>query len=531
MKYSRIFLFLLFLWPFLSFPQQETDSRSLFSSKITHAFSIQYENCIAPKAKFDYLNDPERSYKPIVGYGQEWRLRYDLIFPAGFGIALELVEGNNGYRHELAYSDGMKGRAGINDHMWILNPFYFHYWGVNLKGTYIYSMGSRAFLQPELGLNFSFYPTFEADFINEDQLHDRLYHLYFNNDACYRRFCPDLTMGINFLLHTKRDPRNNFVIGINANIGFVPRYKGWYSVRDPYTENVKDADITIGSTYVGFNLGYEFISVPKLYDRKEFRKELEYYMSFNPEKTIHSFSATFNNAMAFYGQRSQQSRGPIAPSTSLSYTSELEIKYNVTFPKGWGLSVGVPIGIFRRVLYFDLHGVVPSDTVWSNGAIGSSTSEGEFHFISTYSGITLKASYWRDIHRNVSIQPEIGIKILPLLHPVSHWDFDGDLRPKILSPENGTGEDIYYLEFEPEIQGRSYFIPQLTCAINFLVHGKRPHSNFIFGFNATIDFSKRMIVRYHSVPDFPSQYDSFGSISWDMSNIGLHIGYQFSMVK
>lgn len=466
----------------------------------------------------------------MVGYGQKWRLSYNLTFPIGLGVAVELAECNNGYRHVLTYSDGSKERSGMNDFMWILNPVYFHFWEVGLKATYICTLGPRAFIQPEMGLNFSFYSEHFSSFTYEDYVHERFYYLYVDNERCIRKLCPDLSFGINFLLHTKRDPRNNFVLGINANIGYVLRYKGYYSLQEPFTENVKNAEITIGSSYLGLSLGYKFISVPKLYDKKKYKEQLE-YRSFDPEKTIHSLSVTFSNGMSFFGRISRQSRGMIYPYSSLSYTPEFEFKYNVTFPKGWGLSVGVPVGLFRRVLNMNLHNVVPDDIVWDNGTVGSNTSDVQFRFFSAYAGITLKASYYHDIHRNIFIQPELGIKILPFVHPVSYWDFDGDLTAYIHAPLNSTAEDIPYMKFEPEIQGKSYFIPQLICAVNFLVHGKNPRNNFVFGLNATIDFSKRMIVNYYSAPDFPSEYNSFGAISWNMSYVGLHLGYQFSLEK
>lgn len=69
-------------------------------------------------------------------------------------------------------------------------------------------------------------------------------YLSVDNSDCHRKFIHDLSLGMNFLFHTRRNPRNNFVFGVNTNIGFVPRYSGFFSLKKPFTEDVKDCDIT-----------------------------------------------------------------------------------------------------------------------------------------------------------------------------------------------------------------------------------------------------------------------------------------------
>jgi hypothetical protein len=76
-----------------------------------------------------------------------------------------------------------------------------------------------------------------------------------------------------------------------------------------------------------------------------------------------------------------------------------------------------------------------------------------------------------------------------------------------------------------------YWIPNLSGSVNFLVHGKNPSHNFVFGLNFNVDFTKRMSFVYSTIQSFPAKYQSSGRMSLNMTTIGLNIGYQFMAGK
>ncbi len=125
-------------------------------------------------------------------------------------------------------------------------------------------------LNTTIGLSFPFYipmyVIYERSFCNSiyDYTTERL---FLNNDDCIRNGAPDLLLGINFLFHTKRNPRNNFIVGCNFNTGFVPRYSGHFSLSESVDQH--DCDIKYGSSYFGVNLGYSFIGFEKTFNRKK----------------------------------------------------------------------------------------------------------------------------------------------------------------------------------------------------------------------------------------------------------------------
>lgn len=493
----------------------------LFSDKITHSFGIQYNNCIYPKAQFTNQNpNSNLGWDPMVSYGNEFTLKYNLAFKSGFGFTIEAMKGIVGYRTRNRYDDLVTNFILPFEYVF---PLSYNYLGFNLKASYITKINDNLFLQPEIGIKSVYYPTTRMSFDLTG-----LAYMEVTNLSCHRNFFPELTTSVNFLIHTKRNPRNNFIIGLNMNIGFTPRYKGYYSFTPPFQSEQKNCDIEYKSNYFGINFGYEFIGLPKTFDRKKNRKIRE-YETFDFNKCIHSVSLLFGNGFGLSTQVKDQ-KGPIYPTfPSAYYTPEFSLKYSCSFRKGFGFAIEVPIGLYIRKLYTSLLGVVPQDTVWANGVTGPGL-EGEFDFKTAYYGLSLKATYITQIRRNIYLQPEIGIKFVPFISPAKMWEESEEFNFFIYDydtwPETENAQ-INYIKFNSKIEQKYYYVPDLTLAVNFIFHGKNPTNNFIFGVNANVCFVKRITWSYQATDCMGAEYASSGKFNWNSTAIGLHFGYQF----
>jgi hypothetical protein len=91
--------------------------------------------------------------------------------------------------------------------------------------------------------------------------------------------------------------------------------------------------------------------------------------------------------------------------------------------------------------------------------------------------------------------------------------------------------NIPYMICSLKIDKRLYFVPDITSAMNFYIHGKNPAHNFIFGVNVNLCFVNRMAWSYHTTENLAGKYISSGKFNWKTSYIGFHIGYQFMYGK
>ena len=526
---KRTLFALLFALPVILNAQRVQEKKLHFSDKVTHSVSLQYNIGIYPKNKFVYYCNPADGYISLPAVGREYRLTYGLNFRSGFGLSIGAASGLYGFRNRNAETNF--GSA-VNMPLSYFIPLFDNYLNVSLNATYSRQLSQKIFIQPNIGITMPFY--FQERFcIHESYLSDMgewvlSKYLSVDNTDCHRMFIPDLTLGVNFLFHTKSNPRSNFVLGVNANIGFVPRYTGYFSLREPFTEEVKDCDITCRDTYFGFNFGYQFISLPKTFNRKQYRKELE-YSTFDFKIPVHSIALIFDNGFGVFDKLSNAS-GPIKPRGGNRYKPELVLKYSIAIKNGVGLAVEIPFGYYYRTFITDLFGVVPPDTVWASGIVGDHNSLDGFGYADVYYGLSLKASYLAPIHRNVLIQPELGLKFAPFLGGFDR-DFEDEYYSAIWDDEYERG--VAYMRYTPKLNKRSFYIPDLSFAVNFIVHGKNPNHNFIFGINSTFSFVDRLTIDYGPLPpsSFPERYASSGTYHYKMGSIGLHIGYQFMTGK
>ncbi len=516
-KQKKSFLFIYtFLLPFTISSQTTTSETNSIPKKFTHSFGLQFNNCMYDKGKFYDQTESEFKLYPIYSYGSEFLFNYNLTHSSGFGITLDLVAGDMGLgiKHQRFIYSGYDKTNDIAGG-WSIIPDYF---GSNIKVSYRKKINNTIFFIPELGLKFAWHPTSGGE--NKYSLNDTLMIcMYSDNLSCKRKLYPDITTAINFLFHTKLNPRNNFVIGLNANIGLTPRMKGYYTL---YPHTQIDGKVNFYSTYVGLHFGYEFINFPKTFNRKAERKARSYEY-FDSEKMIHSFGIFLNNGISL-PTTLENAKGIVRPFFQTHYNPEINIKYNCTFQKGWGFSIEIPFGIFSRSVYSDLSGIVPSDTIWSNGIVGS---ELDMFGVSSvpYLGLSLKLSYLCKIHRNIFMQPELGIKFMPFI-----------FQPDQFAEEWGfyiydSTYNIAYMLCSLKIDKGLYFVPDLSTALNFYVHGKNPSHNFIFGINANLCFVNRMAWTYHTTENLAGKYTSSGKFNWKTSYIGFHLGYQFMYGK
>ncbi len=506
--------------------------------KMLHSFSVQYNNCIHFPARFDYHCDPSLGWTSIPSYGNEYSLGYELIFKSGFGFGLDVTKGLVGLN---AKSNGQWPiRYSSNNALDYVNLLEVDYWSVKAKATYSRILTDRIMLNTAVGLSFPFYTpmfiTYERSFNNSiyDYTTDAL---FLNNNDCIRNWVPDLLLGVNFLFHTKRNPRNNFIVGCNFNAGFVPRYSGHFSLSGSVDQH--DCDIKYGSSYFGINFGYSFIGFDKTFNRNKYRQELD-YSTFDFNKAVHIVSLQMNNGLAVGGKAIWE--GPVKPVINTAYSPSLSLKYSCLIRKGFGLSVSVPIGLFRSQGTISLQGVVPSDTIWANGTVGGNDSENGLSLVEPYCGLSLQASYARQIHRNVFMQCDLGLSVQHLLNDHAFGTasvdenglvvFSEEMNACIGNPYELTAEERIPFAHE-NIQHHSYvdWFPNICGGISFAVHGKNPYHNFVFGLNFNVDYTTRYSYNYRTLQTFPEKYKSYGKIDFNMTTIGLHIGYQFMTGK
>ena len=524
------------------YAHNDTIRKRPFSDKTIHSFTMQYNNAIRPKGHFNYHCDPSLGWAPLISYGNELSLGYQFTTKSGFGGSAELMSGIFGLRFLDKTSSTIWIDKDPEMSIGYFNPMNVNYIGLKLKATYMQTLTDYLFANYNIGLSFPFYLPYFFEYTNyEDMFITPNSVLNFTNSSCHRKWMPDLSFGVDFLWHRKRNPRNNFIVGVNVNLGFVTRYKGYFSLETPFTQH--DGDFAYGSSFVGFNFGYAFVGLPKTFNRKQHRKSME-PTTFDFTKPIHAVSLQLNNGIAI-GGKTIDKKGPITPKIDYSYTPELSLKYSCTFAKGFGFSIGIPFGYFFRKAHITLEGVVPADTVWANGAVGWHDSDNIILALNRFSGFSIQASFLKPIHDKIMMQCELGLSVKPFVR--SAQDIDDDFGQIITYPDGSISINEYYIDciYNPSdyttgiqfglsklhCHQEGYWIPNLSGNVNFLLHGKNPSHNFVFGLSFNVDFAKRMSFVYGTIQSFPAKYQSSGRMLLNMTTIGLNIGYQFMAGK
>ena len=506
-------------------------------SKILHSVAFEYNNALYFKGKMTQHPYSDLGYETLPSYGTEWILKYNLTFKSGFGFSLEAVKGTCNYRFGNR-SNGWKDKGETPFGYFVDNMIIFatNKLGCNIKTSYRYDINEWLTILPEIGLQMLYYNLHgrisEASFAwaNPDGTWSQETYqiMKYDNETLERRFFPDLSASFNFLFHKKDDPRHNFTVGLNANLCFGVRYLGSYSATPPF--ETADCLFSLTSNYVGLRFGYSYSSFPKpVYKKKEERQKAPYTV-FDLQNPVHSVGLLVSGGGALK-HKFKNTKGVIQPYMYNDFVPELTLKYSCAIKNGWGVTAEIPFGFFRRGI---THGLalwegISDDTVWSNGVVGRGyptyTGMGTY-----YLGFSLKASYLAQVHKNISLQSEVGVKWLPFVIPAKMWDI-GESVGKFYISDGTETEELVYMNCLPVLSATSYAVPDFAFSFNVLVHGKNPANNFVFGINGNISFMDRFHFKYQTTNVLPEYLQSSGEFGWRMSSIGFHIGYQWMTGK
>ena len=546
---NSLFLTTIFICLFFNATAQENSEkqkRIIFADKIIHSFGLQYNNAFHAKGKFEYRGAPNYYWggHPCISYGREYIVKYNLTFPSGWGITTEFVAGNRDFRMWRINQETGKKVYQHFSHGGFFDPFFnYTYFGGQIKASYRYRLHEQISMQAEMGVKLLKYLRHRGWAQNQTDITVDEFGRVTSNvlwrwsdvspDYLPDRFMPELTAGINFLFHSKRDPRHNFILGINGTLGFIDRYAGWQ--RFTPTDQI-DVSMKYGSSFFAVNLGYEFMGFKKpLHKTKAYKKERNAYMQFETfdfSKPVHSVGFYFTSGFSF-APRIKDAQGEFRPTfNSSDYVPELNLRYSLAVKNGLGFTVEIPVGIFQRHNSYDLWGLIPDDMVWADGQASGAGQPSFGDVAIPYIGATLKFSYLAQIHRNMFIQPEAGIKFMPYIFPLKSWEPEDPMPAYIFYRDIDSygisyETDVLWLTDQPSISVKHYAVPDITLALNFIVHGKNPAHNFIFGINANIGWQDRLNFSYQTTNALPAHLQSSGKYGWKSSYVGFHVGYQF----
>ena len=253
------------------------------------------------------------------------------------------------------------------------------------------------------------------------------------------------------------------------------------------------------------------------------------YTSFDLQEPVHSVGLLLGLNTSFL-PKSKNTNGVIHPSTSsINLFPELTLRYSCAIKNGWGITAEIPFGTFYRGFDYGLGRNVAKDTAWSNGVIGRGNGD-RIEVAASYVGFSLKASHLANVHKNISLQSEVGLKWLPFTTPAKKVDINDSECEFVIS--DGTETDkLVYMNCTPTISAASYAVPDFAFSFHVLVHSKNPAHNFVFGVNGNISFMDRIHFKYQTTDVLPTHLQSSGEFGWRMSSIGFHIGYQWMTGK
>jgi len=257
------------------------------------------------------------------------------------------------------------------------------------------------------------------------------------------------------------------------------------------------------------------------FSQKEKEKNIEKpQKTFNFNEPFHTLGFSVFTGISF-NPKLNDHIGNIKPIFLPVLVPEFILQYNYMIKNGFGIALEVPFGQFRRSSL-----VLLSDYGAHNDVF--------LEMGSLYIGFTGKITVFKELHKNICMQGELGIKFNPFYHPADQWenkDYD-------VFNTHGYGilKDNSSINF-PKVEQKYYGVPDATAAVVFFFHSaKKPRQNFVLGLNANISFVKRIKVnydtRYSELSFLPeNQNYGIGNYGWDSSSIGITLGYRFFGVK
>lgn len=261
-----------------------------------------------------------------------------------------------------------------------------------------------------------------------------------------------------------------------------------------------------------------FLIMNSLFSQMEKERAVEKVFNFN--ETFHSlgFSTFFGINFA---PKLEDAMGNIKPILSHSLVPEFILQYNCMIKNGFGVSIEVPFGIFKRSSLTLLSYYGASNDVFLE--IGS-----------LYVGFSGKLTFFKELHENICMQGELGLKFNPFLYSADHW-MNKDINDYEVTESNIT-EDNSSINFI-NVEQKYYAIPDATAAILFFFHSKKkPRHNLVLGLNVNLSFVKRIKVDYYTAFSELSfinenKHVGMGSYGWNSTAIGITVGYRFFGVR
>ena len=241
--------------------------------------------------------------------------------------------------------------------------------------------------------------------------------------------------------------------------------------------------------------------------------------TFNLNETFHSLGFSVFTGINF-APKFEEQQGNIKPVLFHSLVPEFILQYNCMVKNGFGISLEIPFGIFQRqslVLLSDYGG--SNDVFLEMGAL--------------YIGFTGKLTVFKELHKNICMQGELGLKFNPFFHSADHWSnnyWDMYAGGNVIAEDNST------INFTEVVQ-KYYGVPDATAGLLFFFHSqKKPKNNFVLGLNVNLSFVKRIKVAYDTyyseLSELPeNQNVGFGEYGWNSTAIGITVGYRFLGVK
>lgn len=199
----------------------------------------------------------------------EFSVQYSCIFNKHVGFMLEIPMGifqRNMFVDLSAYN--------VESFSILLGSPYI---GFTPKISYFKDLGRKVNMQMDAGLKFMpfsfpnnyWFDHYEHSFSSGD--YDCIYYLEVPS-ACY--LIPDITASLEFLIHSRRNPHNNFVIGIIGNLSFARRMILSF---DTYQSGVtypefegnsplpmsaySSGKVICNSSSIGLTIGYRFMGL------------------------------------------------------------------------------------------------------------------------------------------------------------------------------------------------------------------------------------------------------------------------------
>ncbi|MDR3047420.1 MAG: hypothetical protein LBU51_07395, partial [Bacteroidales bacterium] len=179
-------------------------------------------------------------------------------------------------------------------------------------------------------------------------------------------------------------------------------------------------------------------SVSIFSQKKKIKKE-KINTALNFSKPIHCLGIYLNNGFSYSSQSKGLLQGTIIPKIYHSYMPEINLLYSCILKDGFGFTLEIPIGVFKKTSIFPVSNFTDFDDVRIE--IGS-------HYI----GFAAKFAYFKQLHKNIFMQADFGVKFLPFYYSADHWDTENH----IINPN-------YSMVFAKVVQ-KNYAVPDFNSS-------------------------------------------------------------------